>query len=199
MRPSLLHAVRSRAPALPAPSLARVQDKLDEAMADPRHWIWEQWDQDRSGFIEQSEVLQKGGLVDFVREVRPRRAHAFCDHRCWRGRRRGAPTRRDGLRTPPPSTSPLCSCARRQVFAASQKPRNGIPDMRMDKDGWYRYWDEDNDGTLDREEVVRALLKTLKLTSDQARVRQMRETIAEIWPIFDTDGSGSIDREEFLR
>jgi Ca2+-binding EF-hand superfamily protein len=71
--------------------------------------------------------------------------------------------------------------------------------MRTDKDGWYRYWDEDNDGTLQQEEVVRALLKTLKLTTNQDRVRQMRETIAAIWPIFDTDGSGSVDQEEFLR
>jgi len=128
-------------------------DKIDEAMADPQHWMWEQWDKDRSGFIEESEALQTGGLLDFVREV----------------------------------------------FAMSESRPDSIPDMRHDKDGWYRYWDEDGDGSLDREEVLRALLKTLKLTTDPARVHQMRETISEIWPIFDTDGSGAIDREEFLR
>ena len=73
-----------------------------------------------------------------------------------------------------------------------------IPDIRSDKEGWYRYWDEDNSGTLEKEEVVRALLKTLGLTSDQPRVQQMRATIDAIWPIFDTDGNNSIDREEFL-
>jgi hypothetical protein len=98
-----------------------------------------------------------------------------------------------------PSTSHLRLCGCRQVFVASEKPPAEIPDMRTDKNGWYQYWDEDNDGTLNREEVVRALLKTLKLTSDQGRVRQMRETIGAVWPIFDTDGSGTIDRDEFLR
>lgn len=101
--------------------------------------------------------------------------------------------------SPAPSAAHLRSRAGHQAFAATEKPAPPIPDMRTDKDGWYRYWDEDNDGTLQQEEVVRALLKTLKLTTNQDRVRQMRETIAAIWPIFDTDGSGSVDQEEFLR
>ena len=62
-----------------------------------------------------------------------------------------------------------------------------------------RYWDEDNSGSLDKEEVVRALLKTLQLTSDQAQVMNMRQMIEAIWPVFDDDGSGSIERDEFLR
>ena len=62
----------------------------------------------------------------------------------------------------------------------------------------YDYWDEDRSGSLEQEEVVRALLKTLQLTTDQERVAEMRSTVAAIWPIFDADGSGSIDRAEFL-
>ena len=153
-------------------------------MADPQHWMWEQWDKDRSGFIEESEALQTGGLLDFVREVSLGSV--------------------DFMRFPRPLrmtlTQPGFPCrAGVQVFAMSESRPDSIPDMRHDKDGWYRYWDEDGDGSLDREEVLRALLKTLKLTTDPARVHQMRETISEIWPIFDTDGSGAIDREEFLR
>ena len=63
----------------------------------------------------------------------------------------------------------------------------------------HRYWDEDENGSLDKEEVTRALLKTLGLTSDQERVQQMRAAVEAIWPIFDTDGSQSIDRDEFLK
>ena len=47
--------------------------------------------------------------------------------------------------------------------------------------------------------MVRALLKTLQLTSDPARVAQMRSTIDAIWCLFDEDGSGTVDRQEFLK
>jgi len=79
---------------------------------------------------------------------------------------------------------------------------------------------------------LRALQKTLQLTSDQAlrtthhtphtthhsrtphithhkphttttchqtRVTQMRQSVDAIWCIFDDDGNGSIDRDEFLK
>ena len=62
-----------------------------------------------------------------------------------------------------------------------------------------RYWDADGSDSLDKEEVVRALLKTFQMTSDQAAVMQMRQTIDAVWPIFDDDASGSIERNEFLR
>ena len=50
----------------------------------------------------------------------------------------------------------------------STREDSGVPDM-ADKARWYEYWDEDGSGTLEKEEVVRALLKTLKLTQDQQR------------------------------
>ena len=59
-------------------------------------------------------------------------------------------------------------------------------------------WDEDNSGCLEQDEVVRALMKTLRITADPGRVQEMRSTVAAIWPIFDPDGSNSIDRREFL-
>jgi hypothetical protein len=39
------------------------------------------------------------------------------------------------------------------------------------------------------------------MTSDclPHQVAEMRGTVQAIWPIFDTDGSGSIERGEFLR
>ena len=47
--------------------------------------------------------------------------------------------------------------------------------------------------------MVRALLKTLQVTHDPVAVTQMRGTIDAVWCIFDDDGSGSIERDEFLR
>ena len=73
------------------------------------------------------------------------------------------------------------------------------PCSARDKAAWFDFWDEDRSGELDKEEVVRALLKTFGLTSDQSQVASMRSTVHAIWPIFDADGSGSIDRAEFVQ
>lgn len=85
----------------------------------------------------------------------------------------------------------------RTAFHSSAGPRD-IPSIERDKGKWYDYWDEDDSGSLEQEEVVRALIKTLKLSQDQERVQQMRATVDAIWPIFDSDGSGSIERDEFM-
>lgn len=77
--------------------------------------------------------------------------------------------------------------------------RDEIPDIHRDKEAWYSYWDEDGNGSLDKEEIVRALLKTFRMTSEPAKVSQMRSTVDAIWPIFDDDNSGSIERGEFLK
>ena len=74
-----------------------------------------------------------------------------------------------------------------------------IPEIRTDRQAWFSYWDEDESGSLDKEEVVRALLKTLRCTSDPARVAQMRSTVDAIWCLFDDDGNGTIERAEFLK
>jgi len=125
---------------------------LDAAVADDGHWMWQQWDKDGSGFIEQDELLQDQGLAAYVREA----------------------------------------------FSRTDDADSRIPSIESSKGAWYDYWDEDKSGSLEQEEVVRALLKTLRLTQDQSRVQQMRATVDAIWPIFDSDGSGSIERNEFL-
>jgi hypothetical protein len=85
----------------------------------------------------------------------------------------------------------------RQAFVA-HGGRGPIPDIRSDKSGWFTYWDEDGNGSLDKEEVVRALLKTLRLGSEPSKVTALRGTVDAIWPVFDSDGSGAIDRSELL-
>ena len=88
------------------------------------------------------------------------------------------------------------------------------------------YFDEDHSGTLEKGEVIRALIKTFRLSSDLSKVlalahptqrsslpdlpnsshcvsvcgqvEEMRQVVAAVWPMFDPDGSESIDRAEFL-
>lgn len=129
---------------------------LDAALVDQRHWLWEQWDINRDGFLTRDELLAPQGLVHSVREL-------------------FAPAGASGGAAPPIA----------------------------DKARWFDFWDSpatggDGSGTLEREEVVRALLKTLGTTGDANAVMAMRGTVDAVWGIFDMDGSGSIDRREFL-
>ena len=70
--------------------------------------------------------------------------------------------------------------------------------MQSEKEGWFRYWDDDHSASLEKEELLRALVHTFKLGKDYERLQTIRSTLDAIWPMFDTDGSGSIEMEEFL-
>ena len=77
-----------------------------------------------------------------------------------------------------------------------------LTDMRqwiLPRDQWFDFWDKDRSGELNQKEVVRALLNTLGLTSNQSQPERMRLTVKSIWPIFDPDGSGQIDHSEFIQ
>ena len=64
-----------------------------------------------------------------------------------------------------------------QAEIARRRSSDGlIPEIRTNRQAWFAYWDEDESGSLDKEEVVRALLKTLRITSEPMRVAQMRST-----------------------
>jgi hypothetical protein len=74
-----------------------------------------------------------------------------------------------------------------------------VPDIKANKDLWFKHYDENENGTLQREEVVRGLIQTFKLGQRPERMEHIRGTVEAVWPIFDTDGSGSVDKQEFLK
>jgi Ca2+-binding EF-hand superfamily protein len=75
-------------------------------------------------------------------------------------------------------------------------PRSPPPDIRQNKQAWFEYWDEDHSNTLDKDEVARALIKTFRLLHiDRSAVLAVLDMI---WPIFDSDNSGKIDKREFV-
>jgi hypothetical protein len=177
--------------------------RLDAAVDDPcsafsTHWA--DWDEDPSGTVELEEIRRVAAMVQ----------------RCY---------------DPSASASATSAVSAGAGTAiGSGLPRGEPPpDIRQSKGDWYRYWDEDCSGTLQKAEVVRALVKTFALSdrscngrsssssnstegggdggeaAARGRVanirrvaRSIRETVSAVWPIFDTDASGSIDREEFL-
>ena len=73
-----------------------------------------------------------------------------------------------------------------------------IPDLRLNKEAWFIFWDEDNSKSLEKEELFRALKYTFKLEQNMEILFAMKETLYSIFPIFDTDNSGSIEMDEFI-
>jgi len=74
------------------------------------------------------------------------------------------------------------------------------PQLTMsNREEWFQYFDDDDGGTLDKEEIVRALVKTFRLSTDLRKVNEIRTVLDNVWSIFDTDGSGEIELEEFVQ
>lgn len=74
-----------------------------------------------------------------------------------------------------------------------------VPDISQERLRWFEHFDEEKTGSLKQEELVRALIKTYSLASDLGQVRQMRELVSAVWPLFDLDGTGRVSQQEFLR
>ena len=66
------------------------------------------------------------------------------------------------------------------------------------KKEWFQYWDEDHSNSLDKGEVTRALIKTFKFHARNDIATQIRSTLDNIWCIFDSDSSGTIEMNEFI-
>merc|ERR1711937_252550 len=76
-----------------------------------------------------------------------------------------------------------------------------IPDIMQEREAWFDYWDADKGCTLDKAEVVRALVKTLRQTesTNYGLQDEMRSTLDLIWFLFDPDMDGQITKWEFLK
>jgi len=68
------------------------------------------------------------------------------------------------------------------------------PDIRRDPQGWFRFFDHNGNG-LEQRELIDALAQTFS-TADR---NTLREQVEMLWPLFDTDGSGSISMKEFIK
>lgn len=76
------------------------------------------------------------------------------------------------------------------------------PDLGIDKQAWFMFWDSDGSGSLEQQEIVRGLVKSFK--SDLPTVLfskklRMRYVVDEMWPLIDTDANGRITLDEFCR
>jgi len=78
------------------------------------------------------------------------------------------------------------------------EPEMDAPDIRDDPQTWFEYFDQDKSGALDKCEVLRGLIISFALSRDPRICLNLRMVLDAVWPIFDTDGNGSISKREFL-
>merc|ERR1711924_458838 len=67
-----------------------------------------------------------------------------------------------------------------RVFSPGAPPsstRGPVPDIRSDALAWWKYWDEDGSGEMERDEVLRAVVKTFKLGGAPAELVAIRESM----------------------
>ena len=169
--------------------------------ARARRGLFDAWDPNGDGFIERREMVAPGGLLEYV--AREFRVDA-------RARAEASPT----------------APRRRAAGGAFRGVARGAdpPALAAHPDAWFAYWDADGSGTLDKEEVARALVQTLRreprgelrggterasgapgarasygrLLTAVAAAREARRVVDAIWPVFCADAAAGVDRAAFL-
>ena len=71
---------------------------------------------------------------------------------------------------------------------------SGLPPTSCHLNDWFNYLDIDRSGKLDKEELVNALQNILQ----HSDIESLRKIVEDIFPVFDPNGDGLIDREEFI-
>ena len=175
----------------------------------PKKNLFDRWDPDGDGFVEKFEMVMPGGLLEYVVRKFPKRKH-----------------QEKAL-----ETARSLSSSRTAPMASSHFSTSNPPVLAKHPSAWFKFWDTDKSGTLDKEEVTRALVKTLRferesehreftqfgelmpprssttygrnsygrLLTDVATARAVRNVVDAIWPVFDLDGNGAVDKHEFLK
>eukprot|EP00756_Hemistasia_phaeocysticola_P005217 Hpha_TRINITY_DN13225_c0_g1::TRINITY_DN13225_c0_g1_i1::g.154660::m.154660 len=100
-----------------------------------------------------------------------------------------------GLRELPNLFQELGRCLPGQ--SVEKKPPRLTASSKAD---WFRFWDEDHSGGLDKREMTRALVKTFRnYGTTAAGIASARGTLDAVWCIFDDSGDGIIDLQEFCQ
>lgn len=85
---------------------------------------------------------------------------------------------------------------------AAPKP-NTVPSLDRNPREWFHYWDRDNSGTLEKDEVVRALIRTFCRDENGwphlPSAHDMREVSSSLWASQGYSAFDSIAFEEFVR
>ena len=176
------------------PSAQSQSRKLSESSRNPSdasaatrakaRGLFAAWDPDGDGFIELREMVAPGGLLEYVTRAFPRsqaRKERTKANKgaARRGERAKKEKRKENDAHLPADTNSSGENDRvRGAFGATS--RRDPPALARHPDAWFAHWDEDGSGTLDKQEVTRALVKTLlssesEASSTRARARRARD------------------------
>ena len=175
------------------PSAQSQSRKLSESSRNPSdtsavtrakaRGLFAAWDPDGDGFIELREMVAPGGLLEYVTRAFPRsRARKERTKANKGAARRGERAKKEKKENDAhlaAGTKPYGENVRvRGPFGATS--RRDPPALARHPDAWFAHWDEDGSGTLDKQEVTRALVKTLlssesEASSTRARARRARD------------------------
>jgi len=159
---------------------------------DPQTWF-RMVDFDGNGQLSKLEVLEC--LKTFLPTVDVTKVEANID-KFWSMWDKDKSGELSYLELCDPKTGLVQSVKSKFVKTEEDKPppKMSLKNLKI----WFEYWDEDGSKSLDKEEIVRALIKTFCVTQDVSKVNEMRQIVEAVWGAFDFDGSGSITLDEFI-
>lgn len=76
--------------------------------------------------------------------------------------------------------------------------RSNLPSLGTDLMAWFSFWDTNQSGSLEREELVRGLIRSNDAKGPRQRL-EIRRLVEELWADVDTDRNGCISFSEFCR
>ena len=77
-----------------------------------------------------------------------------------------------------------------------------IPDLEVDPQGWFAYYDENKDGYLEITDVAVAVADAIHKAGevkDPHVVVKFRNAISHLWVMYDHNSDGKVDMQEFLK
>ena len=148
--------------------------------------LFHAWDPDGDGFIELREICAPGGLLEYV-------TREFTKKTSRKGTKQPREEQSlDGEKERLFATPKRKPSRNASSFSFSAEKNAEPPALAKHPDAWFEHWDTDGSGTLDKEEVTRALVKTLRRERDF----EERET-SEFGERFDVNGAHRETRSSY--
>jgi Ca2+-binding EF-hand superfamily protein len=148
--------------------------------------LFHAWDPDGDGFIELREICAPGGLLEYV-------TREFTKKTSRKGTKQPREEQSlDGEKERFFATPKRKPSRNASSFSFSAAKNAEPPALAKHPDAWFAHWDTDGSGTLDKEEVTRALVKTLR----REREREEREEISQ-FSRFDVNGAHRETRSSY--
>jgi hypothetical protein len=176
--------------------------QLPDLLKDPRLWF-QLCDTDLTGSLDKQEVLE--GLLAVLPVERVRLEKSISDSWSnWDSSGDGSIEIAEFIN--PESGLKAFLVKNYNIFRKSSsaaKERDNIPSLDADPRKWFDHWDSDKSGTLERIEIMRALIKTFCVTAwgDPLihRANDISELTLSLWDMLGYSSRDRLNFEEFMK